>query len=476
MSKKERLPLDIADFLPRTDMASRQAKNREEKRSEKSSTPKKASTSAQSNNPPDTLEPSHFESFFLHGSEDSRDLDVVYILKSDTKPFPTNSSLVEFCGASDAEDRNVVQLAPADDGVLYVQRSFRGPPDEVNNALLTTHRNHPSAPAFDFPLTQKVCRAVLLRYTIAAKAIIVKMRRIEPCRTACIAALTSWSFSDYMKTIRTNCAPCFGLLSQGAAKFVTFHMAQSYALSAGIETYSKRSLVGLFPELEPLIYYQGDESAVVDAKLVAIITKLHGVWSEQTNRVFCHFVSNKALHWQAFYLQDGDAIARLASNYLEVDCCGAIIDMHAERLVALPPPIPLLSSPERALSLDQPTIVIPPTWPHDITIVSSASPTDEAQWTTFARGEKNAIVAFVAPKTVHPFAASSSTRPFKSGKGAQKQDQAEDGQEASSRAVLKESGLSQTLNHQWITTRQQGDVIEQVMSRSHLTLRTHSER
>ena len=76
---------------------------------------------------------------YVHGSADSTDLDVMYV-------FPQMPDAVEcqrFCNEDLRENRNIIVV---ENGV--VQSCFKGYPDEVNNALLSTYTLH----AQEYPL------------------------------------------------------------------------------------------------------------------------------------------------------------------------------------------------------------------------------------------------------------------------------------------------------------------------------------
>jgi hypothetical protein len=327
------------------------------------------SITAKNQSTPSQLVPLEHYARFIHGSEDSRDVDCVYLVKSES-PFPTRTQLVDFC-RSEQEDRNVIRLGRENgaSGEWFVKDSYRGPPDEVNNALLTTVRE-------EFSVTQKVSRSVILRYVIASKAIIVRMRRMEECRKDCIAALSSWSFDRYMDTVHRHCTKFFSKLTRGAAKYVTFHLAQSYALSIGFEVFTKSSLTALFPSIKPLIYYQGQEEEPVDTSLVVIMRLLESVWYKQASKASA-VTTDKTLHLQAFYLKSdngehgsgSDSLRSIvAENYLELECNGTLLDMQEERIVISPAPLfSLRAAPNKQPSLEDPSesLNFPPTWPID---------------------------------------------------------------------------------------------------------------
>lgn len=335
---------------------------------------------------------------FVHGSPDSRDLDVVYIVAPESQ-FPNQTTLVSFCKGSD-EDRNVVQLARENGktGDWFVKRSFRGAPDEVNNAVLETHRNVPGDAPSKFDVANKCCRSVLLRYIVATKAIIIKMRHLEACRKECVKALQTWHFSTNVSTVHGPCRSNFEHLDQESAKYVTFHLAQSYALAIGIELFTKRSLVSFLNELEPILYYQGASDALVPKTHVDIMRQLETRWHALTARIVAKpFESEKYV--QSFHLTG----PLVAYNYLEADCVGSIIDMQTERIIALGVMVPFAtpgSSSHPGESGSPSAIQYPPTWPFDnATGEVEESDASEVRWFTIGNLGDRVAVCEHAPST-----------------------------------------------------------------------------
>ena len=73
--------------------------------------------------------------YFRHGSQDSRDIDVLYQFEK----MPDNETILNFERGSGDEDRNIFTV---DSTTGIVKECHRGIPDEVNNALLATYPLH----------------------------------------------------------------------------------------------------------------------------------------------------------------------------------------------------------------------------------------------------------------------------------------------------------------------------------------------
>lgn len=424
-----------------------------------------------------------YESRFVHGSPDSRDLDVVYIVPP-TAQFPSVATLVAFCRNED-EDRNVIQLARenGNNGDWFVKKSFRGAPDEVNNAILETHRNLPNDPLYHLAITSKGSRSVLLRFIVATKAIIIKMRRTESCRPACVDALRSWLFSTNLSTVHGACRASFGDLDQESAKYVTFHFAQSYALALGSELYSKKSLIAFLPSIEPLLYYQGSADSKVPEKHVKIMRDLEDRWYGLTSRIVSRpFEADKYIH--SFHLSG----PFMAYNYLEADCVGTVIDIQTERIVALGVLVPFATpAPPSHPSASESESVIkhPPSWPFDNAIISGGeSVSSEARWFTIGSHAGRLVTCEHAPtpaSTRRNVAKSSSAK----GKAASSKSvihlpQGEGSITAGGPQLaelinrLCEPSLSPLLETLNFAVQVLGEMIEMVTARSTLSLRAHA--
>lgn len=99
---------------------------------------------------------------FRHGSEDSRDSDVIYQVSE----WPAADQIQRFVSGSGVEDRNVILVS---DG--FVQTCFKGLPDEVQNALLATTPLHKQL--FPLPLKERAHRSVIARAVVAVRSMFV---------------------------------------------------------------------------------------------------------------------------------------------------------------------------------------------------------------------------------------------------------------------------------------------------------------
>lgn len=109
-----------------------------------------------------------------HGSIDSIDLDIVYIL---TKPLPDFETCKLFCSKDKTENRNIVFVDP-NEGI--VKDCFKGIPDEINNSLLHTFKNHKqNFEENEFLIKKKVARNVPLKLVRCVRSLLTRITRSQ---------------------------------------------------------------------------------------------------------------------------------------------------------------------------------------------------------------------------------------------------------------------------------------------------------
>lgn len=103
---------------------------------------------------------------YIHGSEDSTDLDVLYIVDE----LPDKAECKRFCSADSSENRNVATVS---DGVIA--SVYKGTVDELNNALLRTYHLHPQTD--ELLVTRELERCVPLKLVRAVRILLSYMSR-----------------------------------------------------------------------------------------------------------------------------------------------------------------------------------------------------------------------------------------------------------------------------------------------------------
>lgn len=116
---------------------------------------------------------------FRHGSEDSRDRDVLYQVAKWPSNDVANVAIQSFVSGVGDEDRNIFSVN--EDG--FVCRCWKGLPDEVNNGLYSTYSLH--SQSFPLPIVSKTQRSVISRVVVALRAMSVILSA-DSCLPACL--------------------------------------------------------------------------------------------------------------------------------------------------------------------------------------------------------------------------------------------------------------------------------------------------
>ena len=189
---------------------------------------------------------------YIHGSEDSTDTDVVYVVEQ----LPDKIKCKQICSGNPDENRNLIVIK---DGI--VTESYKGTPDEINNALMTTYVLHQQ----DYPLlvTQKVKRIAPLKYVRGIRIILSHLSRSQYRESVKKALHGDWqSRLDVLYDIDPTTID-FSTLNKKMSredilKTIAFQLAQMCGLMYGCEIYTKRFAAVEYPELKPFLYREKD--------------------------------------------------------------------------------------------------------------------------------------------------------------------------------------------------------------------------
>lgn len=183
---------------------------------------------------------------YVHGSQDSTDLDVIYVMDS----LPSFVECQRFCSADKQENRNIIVIR---DGI--VTACFKGLPDEVNNALLTTWHLHEQA--YPLLITRRVERDVFLKDVTATRKILSPLTTTE-LRPQIKAALKA----DWPGRVRAlqeldlagvTLLRDRGRLQADLLKSMAFQTGMALGLHQGAELYTKGDIAAHFPALAPYL-------------------------------------------------------------------------------------------------------------------------------------------------------------------------------------------------------------------------------
>lgn len=195
---------------------------------------------------------------YIHGSEDSTDVDVVYVVDE----LLDKNECKRFCSADPNENRNLITVK---DGV--VSAVYKGTVDEVNNALLSTYGLHEqSSPLL---IKHHVERIPPLKYVRGVRIILSHLSRSQYRERIKKALRSDWrerlnTLLDIditqidFSTLNKN------MSREDILKTIAFQIAQMRGFTQAdaiqekpveqIEIYTKRHAADLYPELEPFLY------------------------------------------------------------------------------------------------------------------------------------------------------------------------------------------------------------------------------
>ncbi len=183
--------------------------------------------------------------YFSHGSEDSVDKDIVYIVDK----MPSFTDCQAFCSLQD-ENRNIAVIKDR-----HIVECFKGSLDELNNSLGFTYLLHYQKYPLDLvPVKRdiklkhfRVVKTILTMFTRTKQRIEIK----EALRSNNINVMVEmlknidWNFNTFNKKRLSNVE---------IFKILAFQIGQYISLKNDIEIYTKGLIVLYMPELESLIY------------------------------------------------------------------------------------------------------------------------------------------------------------------------------------------------------------------------------
>jgi hypothetical protein len=242
--------------------------------------------------------------YFVHGSQNSVDKDVVYIFKE----IPTHVDCLNFCKQKQ-DDVNLVCVKNN-----FVVFSFKGLVDETNNALLNTVPLHEQE--FEFPKLNKMTRIVPLKVSSTILAILVTIRRKE-CKDIVVDSLKSFDLSERIKTLK-------GIdfskltLSKDEIKFIAFRLGQTLALIQGKEIYTKDDLKDKYPNLSNHLQRKDDPD-------VSILNEMRDFLMDEIKDVKILKTGSLSVFWSS-----------KNHNFYHLQSRGIAIDIQKEKLIYFP--------------------------------------------------------------------------------------------------------------------------------------------
>jgi len=186
---------------------------------------------------------------YIHGSQDSTDLDVLYICEE----MPSFVDCQRFCQSDPQENRN---LAVIEDGVVV--RCFKGAQDEVNNALLRTYPLHEQA--YPLLVQRALPRDVFAKDIRAVRKIITPFTHSALRAQAKDAQRRGWTgrlaFLKRLNLLEIDQAAVRHWATTDLLKSIAFQLGMALGLHEGVELYTKAEIAAHVPLLRPALYRQ----------------------------------------------------------------------------------------------------------------------------------------------------------------------------------------------------------------------------
>lgn len=183
----------------------------------------------------------------IFGSQDSLDLDVVYLFEE----LPSLQECKKFCAENEFENRNIVVIK---NGI--VTESFKGTPDEMNNVLYNTFNLHQQE-IENNPVTRIIERDLIIKNIRTIRGILSQLSRTS-YRKDIKEALKSDSWKkrlEVLSLINIKSIKDFGKIEDiEAYKFLAFQLGQTVALLEGKEVYTKKEVSLEYPTLYNYLY------------------------------------------------------------------------------------------------------------------------------------------------------------------------------------------------------------------------------
>lgn len=189
----------------------------------------------------------------LFGSEDSRDIDIVFFvdaIHAIQDSVLLAKALIQQLPQKYDQSRLInANLAVLEQGKIV--DVYKGTPDELNNSLYHTYGWHIQ----DYPaqIKELLPRDIPLKYRRTLHKTLSYFTK-TPYRKEVKAALRS-GYERQMKCLKSIdlCTLDLGAQTQDAWKVITFSMVQSIALNKGVELYTKQQVKAFLPGVTPFI-------------------------------------------------------------------------------------------------------------------------------------------------------------------------------------------------------------------------------
>lgn len=188
---------------------------------------------------------------YIHGSEDSLDIDVYYVFDI----MPSFRECQEFC-SDKQENRNIIVIK---DGVVI--DCYKGTNDEINNGLYYTYNLH--LQTYSNPIEKLVKRDILIKSIRVVRCLLSHLSRTQ-YRNEVKMALSSSDWMLKVNTLKNIDLTQVHDFGKNGTKFdvlkvFAFQLGQVLGLHDNVELYTKSSTAERYPDLRKFLYREEED-------------------------------------------------------------------------------------------------------------------------------------------------------------------------------------------------------------------------
>lgn len=215
---------------------------------------------------------------YIHGSEDSTDIDVHYVFDI----MPSFQECKIFCDSDKSENRNIITI---ENGV--VTNCYKGTIDEINNALIETYPLHKQS--YPLLVEHKVERDKVLKYIRSVRIILSYLSRTIYRPQVKSALKGTWAdrlnaldLIDFTKIDFDNLDKHNNKFD--VCKVIAFQIGQCWGLLNNEEYYTKHSIASHYPILKQFLYRKEADLLRLNEYLHSLVTDLKSINSNDIKK------------------------------------------------------------------------------------------------------------------------------------------------------------------------------------------------
>ena len=219
---------------------------------------------------------------YIHGSSDSTDIDIVYVLDY----LPNMLECKAYCDGKGNKNGNIIVIK---DGIVV--ETFKGCVDEVNNGILRTYPLHKQ----EYPLliTRQVKRDVILKDVRVVRKIVSAFSRTEHRKIIKETLRKGWK--ERVNLLKTFDYKSFDFTTikkttkEDTLKSFAFQIGQALALHDGVELYTKKEIGNYFPDLNNYLQRKDTDITPLVNYIVRYATLLESIPTKQIDSNAVYF-------------------------------------------------------------------------------------------------------------------------------------------------------------------------------------------